>query len=103
MQANKGMSRRSPAQIYDALFVPALFQQWGPVVADQAKIGKGDRVIDVACGTGVLAIAALDRVGTEGEVLGLDASTDMLAVARSKSKRVDWREGRAEDIPFPDE
>ena len=63
MQANKRKPPKSPAQIYDALFVPALFQQWGPIVADEAKIGSGDRVIDVACGTGVLALAALDRVG----------------------------------------
>jgi SAM-dependent methyltransferase len=95
-------TENSPAEIYDALFVPALFRQWGPILAREARIESGDRVIDVACGTGVLALAALDRVGRDGSVTGLDPNTDMLGVARRKSNRVDWREGRAEQIPFPD-
>lgn len=95
-------SPKSPAEVYDALFVPALFRQWGPVVAGAAHLARGDRVIDIACGTGVLALAALDRVGPEGEVVGLDANPDMLSVARRKSTRIDWREGRAEELPFPD-
>jgi SAM-dependent methyltransferase len=93
---------KSPAEIYEALFVPALFGQWGPIVAGEARIGKGDRVIDVACGTGVLALAALERAGAEGEVVGLDPNPDMLGVARRKSPRIGWRDGRAEEIPFPD-
>lgn len=100
--ANGGGTSNSPAEIYDTLFVPALFRQWGPVVAGEARIKQGHRVIDVACGTGVLALAALDRVGAEGEVVGLDPNPDMLAVARRKTNRIDWREGRAEEIPFPD-
>ena len=58
--------------------------------------------LDVACGTGVLALAALDRVGTNGKVIGLDPNPDMLSVARRKTSRIDWRDGRAEEIPFPD-
>ncbi len=93
---------RTPAEIYDELFVPALFRQWGAIVADAARIGLGDRVLDVACGTGVLACAALDRVGSEGAVAGLDANPDMLSVARRKSSCVEWREGRAESLPYAD-
>jgi ubiquinone/menaquinone biosynthesis C-methylase UbiE/uncharacterized protein (DUF1330 family) len=99
--ATQGASR-SPAEIYDALFVPALFRQWGPIIAAEARIGAGDSVLDVACGTGVLALAALDRVGAKGRVVGLDPNADMLAVARRKSTRIDWREGSAEHIPFAD-
>jgi ubiquinone/menaquinone biosynthesis C-methylase UbiE len=94
---------RSPAEVYDEMFVPALFQQWGPIVVDAARIGPGENVLDVACGTGVLACAALDRVGPQGTVAGLDPNTDMLSVARRKSTRIEWREGRAELLPFPDE
>jgi SAM-dependent methyltransferase len=93
---------RAPAEVYDEMFVPALFQQWGPIVADAARIGRGESVLDVACGTGVLACAALDRVGPHGTVAGLDPNTDMLSVARRKSMRIEWREGRAESLPFPD-
>ena len=50
----------------------------------------------------MLALAALDRVGAKGKVVGLDPNADMLGVARRKTTRIDWREGRAEQIPFPD-
>ncbi|WP_287178910.1 DUF1330 domain-containing protein [Mesorhizobium sp.] len=103
VQTHRGKTSKTPAEIYDSLFVPALFRQWGPIVAAEARIGRGDRVIDIACGTGVLALAALDRVGAEGKVVGLDPNPDMLCVARRKSTCIDWREGRAEQIPFPDE
>lgn len=103
VRANGKNARKSPAEIYEELFVPALFRQWGPVVAGEAQIGPGDRVIDVACGTGVLALAALDRVGSRGEVVGLDPNADMLGVARRKTTRIEWREGRAEYLPFPDD
>lgn len=92
-----------PAEIYEERFVPALFQQWGKVVAGAAQIKADDRVLDVGCGTGVLAMAAADRVGPQGAVTGIDPNAGMLAVAQRKSARMDWREGRAESLPFPDE
>jgi SAM-dependent methyltransferase len=94
---------RTPAEVYDELFVPALFQQWGSIIADAARIRLGDKVLDIACGTGVLACAVVDRVGPQGTVAGLDPNTDMLSVARRKSTIVEWREGRAESLPYADE
>lgn len=93
---------RSPAEIYEELFVPALFRQWGDILAAAADLQPGERVLDVACGTGVAALAAVERVGPTGRVTGLDANGDMLAVARRKSAQVQWREGRAEALPFAD-
>jgi SAM-dependent methyltransferase len=93
----------SPAQIYEEFFVPALFHPWTSVVADAAAIAPGQSVLDVACGTGVLARAVADRVGLSGSVAGLDPSEEMLVVARRKNDTVEWRMGRAEAIPFPDE
>jgi ubiquinone/menaquinone biosynthesis C-methylase UbiE len=61
-EAERGQVTRSAAEVYDEFFVPALFQQWvGPVV-EAAGVGAGQRVLDVACGTGVVARAAADRV-----------------------------------------
>jgi SAM-dependent methyltransferase len=97
------LSSRSPAEIYDMLFVPALFRQWGGRVAEAARIGPGQRVLDVACGTGVLACAAAERAGADGQVVGLDPNPEMLAVARPKSARIEWRAGCAESLPFTDD
>lgn len=96
------MGSRSPAEVYDECFVPALFRKWASVVADAAGVGPGQRVLDVACGTGALTCVVAERVGPNGSAVGLDANPDMLAVARRKPVRVDWREGRAESLPFPD-
>src|SRR5690606_15109530 len=69
------------AVAYDTLFVPALFGPWAPRVADAAHAGPGDRALDVACGTGVLARSLFTRAGTSGVVDGLDPDPGMLAVA----------------------
>lgn len=91
---------RSPAEVFDEFFVPALFQHWGNIVADAAGIGPGQRVLDVACGTGVLACAAAERVGSAGTVVGLDPNEDMLTVAGRKTSSVEWRIGWADSLPF---
>src|SRR5688500_401569 len=100
----EGCERRAstPAEVYEELFVPALFRQWGGVVADAARVQPGERVLDVACGIGVLALAAAERAAPGGSVAGLDPSADMLGVARRKSDHIEWRQGKAEAIPFPD-
>ena len=102
-ESERARATRSPAEVYEEFFVPALFQQWGSVVADAAGIGPGQRVLDVACGTGVLACVAADRVGLGEMVVGLDPNEEMLAVARRKSARIEWRDGQAESLPFPNE
>ena len=90
------------ATAYEAQFVPALFRPWAPIVADLAQIKTGDRVLDIACGTGVLAREAAARTGQNGHVAGLDPHAGMLAVARDLSPAIDWQEGMAEALPFPD-
>ena len=90
------------ATVYEDFFVPALFGQWPPQLLDAVGIGPGDRVLDVGCGTGVVARAAVDRVRPGGRVVGLDASPGMLAVARDRGAGVEWRQGSAERLPFED-
>ena len=92
----------SAATAYEKLLVPALFQEWAPRLADAAKVGAGDRVLDIACGTGVLAREAARRVGDAGEITGLDASEGMLLVAERLAPDIRWRHGSAESLPFPD-
>jgi ubiquinone/menaquinone biosynthesis C-methylase UbiE len=90
------------ANTYEALFVPALFEQWAPKVADSAQIQPGQRVLDVACGTGILAREVASRTGLTGYVAGLDTSPGMLVLAKQLAPTVGWREGAAESLPFAD-
>lgn len=91
------------ANAYEALFVPAVFGQWAPKVADAAQIKPGQRVLDVACGTGILAREVLSRMGTSGRVVGIDPSPGMIAVAKQLAPAVQWRKGAAESLPFTDQ
>lgn len=90
---------------YQRYFVPSI---GAPLAEDLLKIAAlrpGERVLDVACGTGVVARLAAQRVGTSGSVAGLDVNPGMLAVARSATSpelAIDWYETSAEAIPLPD-
>lgn len=90
------------ATVYEAFFVPALFEQWTTPVLDAANVTEGDRVLDVACGTGVLTRAAVERVGPSGFVVGLDINPAMLLVAERIAPYITWKEGAAESLPFDD-
>ena len=102
MDTTQFVAGRSPAEIYDEEFVPALFRPFAGSVADAAGIRTGQKVLDVACGTGVLTLAAAERVGPTGAAVGLDANPDMLTVARRKAAPIEWIDGRAEALPFAD-
>jgi SAM-dependent methyltransferase len=91
------------ARAYESLFVPALFGQWAPKVADAAELRRGERVLDIACGTGILAREVLLRVGSGGHVVGVDPNPGMLAVAEQLAPAIEWREGVAEALPLPDQ
>lgn len=91
------------AVVYEQKFVPALFGYWPTIVADAASIAPGDRVVDVACGTGILAREAAKRVGQTGLVTGLDINEGMLAVAGRVAPEISWRQGDAAALPFDDE
>ena len=90
------------AEVYESCFVPAIFGAWAGPVADAAGIRAGDKVLDVGCGTGVLAREAHRRVGQEGQVVGLDLNQGMLAVAARAEPDVEWRRGDAASLPFED-
>ncbi|HEY7022049.1 MAG TPA: methyltransferase domain-containing protein [Ktedonobacterales bacterium] len=99
--ADRGQVSRSAAEIYEEFFVPALFAQWAGRVVEAAGLQESEWVLDVACGTGVLARAVAERVGAQ-RVVGLDANEGMLAVARRTAPGIDWRLGSAEALPFDD-
>jgi SAM-dependent methyltransferase len=84
---------------YERYFVPAIGLPLATELVEAAGLSPGERVLDVACGTGVVARLAAERIGAPRHVTGLDLNPGMLAVARSVSSPVaiEWREGAAED------
>lgn len=79
------------AKEYDEYFVPALFEPWARDLIRRAQVWKGDRVVDLACGTGIVACRI---AGTGAQVIGVDSSADQLAQAevraREESVPVKW-------------
>ncbi|HEY1569086.1 MAG TPA: methyltransferase domain-containing protein [Solirubrobacteraceae bacterium] len=90
------------AELYERHLVPAVTALWATDLVERTGVRPGERVLDVACGTGVVTRAALERVGSEGSVRGLDINPAMLAVARAKSPGVDFVRGSALMLPFDD-
>jgi len=91
------------AGVYDVMnsvMTAGLHHRWRERAADLARVGPGSRALDVATGTGDLAIA-LARRG--GEVIGSDFSEGMLERARVKNRDVRWEQANALALPYPDD
>lgn len=95
----------SAPENYERYFVPSISAPVARDLIDRAALRAGERVLDVACGTGVVSRLAAEQVGQTGTVAGLDVNPGMLAVARSVTPphlSIDWHEAGAEAIPLPD-
>lgn len=87
---------------YERYFVPSIGSPFARPVVEAPDLRRGERVLDVACGTGVAARLAAERVAPTGTVVGIDPHPGMLEAARRTSGDVEWRQGSAEDLPLPD-
>jgi len=94
------------AVLYERYVARHILAPWAPLLVDAGRVAVGERVLDVACGTGVVARAAWQRVGPAGHVVGVDLNPGMIAVARSlptsASAAIEWIEGSALDLPLAD-
>jgi ubiquinone/menaquinone biosynthesis C-methylase UbiE len=94
------------AEIYERELVPAVFGPWARRVVVLAELEPGVRVLDLACGTGVVARLAADVVGRDGRVAALDLNPGMLRVAaalpQAGGAAIEWVEGNAQTLPFAD-
>src|SRR5207237_10921428 len=97
----------SAPEVYERELVPAVFGAWAPILVELARPRPGERVIDIACGTGIVARIAAARVGPTGAVVGVDLNPGMLSVARSTVRTdsqldasLQWQEANADQLPF---
>jgi ubiquinone/menaquinone biosynthesis C-methylase UbiE len=93
-------------ELYECYVARYILGPWAHLLVDIAHVGVGERVLDVACGTGVVARAAAERVGTAGRVVGVDLNPGMIAVARSLpapvGASIEWAECSALDLRLQD-
>lgn len=92
------------SEAYERYLVPALFSPWAIDLLARVALKPRERVLDVACGTGIVARLASQQVGASGHVTGVDLNADMLIEARTQSAKlgatVDWVEGDVSGLPF---
>lgn len=90
------------AELYERYPARYILGPWAPLLVDAARVAAGERVLDVACGTGVVARAASKRVGPAGRVVGVDLNPGMISVARSLPATgdapIEWLERSALDL-----
>ena len=96
----------NPAEGYESYMVPTLFGPCATNLIEAADPRPGERVLDLGCGTGIVARQAASCMGATGRVTGIDLSPNMLAVAKVAAAQegvtIEWREGNAEQLPFPE-
>ncbi|MFZ1752565.1 MAG: class I SAM-dependent methyltransferase [Caldilineaceae bacterium] len=95
------------AEIYHSCFVPTIIAPWVGRTLALAAPRPGERLLDVACGTGTVTHQAAQIVGPSGQVVGLDIDAEALAVARSVNGQnggatIEWREASADSLPYAD-
>jgi ubiquinone/menaquinone biosynthesis C-methylase UbiE len=103
---SEGRRNNTAAEIYEHHLVPVMFEPFARDLIQLSDIRRSDRILDVACGTGILSRLAIDHVDASvGKVVGVDVNPAMLNVARhySAGKDIEWKEGSALSIPFPNE
>jgi ubiquinone/menaquinone biosynthesis C-methylase UbiE len=96
------MKLSSFPEMYEQYLVEPLFRPWAAVLLERVAPVAGERVLDVACGTGIVARLARERLGAGARVVGVDVSPQMLAVARGIVPDIHWREGQAAALPVKD-
>lgn len=89
-------------EMYEHWLAAPLFRPFAEIALFEVGLSPGDRLLDIACGTGILARAASEQLGGAGRIVGIDINPDMLAVARARAPEIDWREGTASALPLAD-
>jgi ubiquinone/menaquinone biosynthesis C-methylase UbiE len=93
------------AELYQSFFVPTIATPVSGELLRTAELRPGERVLDVACGTGVITRLAAEQVGRTGTVTAVDLAPDMLEVAKATPAAgapIEWHQADAASLPLPD-
>ncbi len=94
--------RMSLPEVYERYLVEPLFRPFAEEALNRLNPAPDDSLLDVACGTGIVARLARLRLGSQARIVGVDTAPAMLAVARQAESTIDWREGNAMKLPIQD-
>jgi SAM-dependent methyltransferase len=86
--------------MYEHSLVGSLFKPWAELVVGHVDPRPGERFLDVACGTGIVARVVKERLRAGANIVGVDLNPLMLAVARNAAADIDWRQGDASSLPL---
>jgi ubiquinone/menaquinone biosynthesis C-methylase UbiE len=96
----------SPAA-YEEYLVPGFFKPWAEKLVHLSSPAPGSTILDVACGTGIVARTAASNAGSDARVTGLDINQQMLNKASEMTEKsgleIEWKQGDASDLPFEDD
>lgn len=94
------------AEIYEQQKVPAMFAPLAEATLDRVPLQRDDAILDVACGTGILARKARGRIGPAAKIAGIDLNDGMISIARNldddDARSCEWHISSVNDMPFDD-
>jgi ubiquinone/menaquinone biosynthesis C-methylase UbiE len=103
MSLEAALRQPSAADTYERTLVPAVLDRYARDLVERARpIGPSDRILDLGCGTGIVARVLRERLGGAANIAGVDVNTVMIEKARSIAPEMDWHVGNVMALPFVD-
>ena len=96
------MTSENFAQMFERVLVPTIFRPWAEDLFARVQPSARERILDVGCGTGIVARIVRERCGPSASITGVDLNPDMIAVARGLAPDITWQQGNAVELPFGD-
>lgn len=103
MDDNTYQLEKKGAEFYERNFVPTLFKKWAEISVEKLSLKESDHLLDVACGTGIVARTAKDKKVENLRITGCDINPGMLEVASEIDPEINWVKANSEDLPFENE
>lgn len=88
--------------VYERFIVPAYTRAWAEEMVNRACLCKGEKILDAACGTGLVARMAAEEQCSTDLIFGVDVNTVMLKKAQEIEENINWHQSDVTNMPFPD-